>query len=161
VYISASNFNMGMHSEQIRAEAVVRAILELVAHQMSGMAERSGLIGSVGFELGGVNAIVDFEGGLVRIDLNNGSKYVMGGLFRSLGAAPAQADDQAARIEAWRKRPQAGTTSEEVALYRNAGLRYGPRENPFPHVAELANVLHMSDALMTRLMPLVTVYSNE
>lgn len=161
VYVSVSAASMGMHADQVRFEAAVRGALELVAHQMNATDDRARLIGSVGFRLDRANVVAGFRGESARIDLNKAPKELLAGLFRSLGRTTAEAEDHAARIDAWRKRTQTGTTSEEVNLYRDAGLRYVPRESAFPHVAELANILRMPDALVAQLMPFVTVYSDE
>jgi general secretion pathway protein K len=161
VYLWASTVNMGMHSDQVRQEAIVRAALELVAHQTSALNEKSPLIGSIGFQLGGVNATATFRGESARIDLNKAPKELLAGLFRALGAPDADAEDHADRIVAWRKRATAETNSEEALVYRGAGLSYGPRENSFPHIAELASIARMPNALVARALPFVTVYSNE
>jgi general secretion pathway protein K len=51
-------------------------------------------------------------------------------------------------------------TESKSALYREAGLRHGPKNAAFASVNELEQVLGMDKALFARLRPLVTVHSH-
>jgi general secretion pathway protein K len=48
---------------------------------------------------------------------------------------------------------------QEASLYQMAGRRYGPRGGPFQHPGELWLVHGLPEALVERAMPLVTVYN--
>ncbi|MDE2064233.1 MAG: general secretion pathway protein GspK, partial [Bradyrhizobium sp.] len=50
--------------------------------------------------------------------------------------------------------------NDEEALYLASGLAYSPRQAPFAHVNELSLVLGISPAMVERVLPFVTVYSN-
>jgi general secretion pathway protein K len=64
-------------------------------------------------------------------------------------------------VATWRA-PSVGTArSEAIAVYQNAGRRYGPRFAPFRSVGELRLVLGMSDALQAAVAPVTTVWSRD
>jgi general secretion pathway protein K len=69
------------------------------------------------------------------------------------------AEFYADRIIGWRTTPKPTDTANEDALYRSAGLAYGPRGAPFAHVDELWLVQGLPPAIVERMMPFVTVYS--
>jgi len=102
---------------------------------------------------------VSFVAESARIDLNHAPKPLLAGLMSVLGAAPEQASDYADRIIGWRTQATPGSAGGEDALYRAAGLTYGPRLGPFAHVNELGLVLGLPPALVERALPFITVFS--
>jgi general secretion pathway protein K len=115
--------------------------------------------GRFSFHANRADAAVEFRSEAARIDLNAAPKALLAGLFTTLGAPPELADVYADRIIAWRSPPKPETLDGEVSSYRTAGLSYGPRHGPFPHTSELSLVLGLSDLLVERALPFVTVYS--
>ena len=89
------------------------------------------------------------------------SKELLIGLAVALGAAQPVAEQVADRIIGWRSRSSAENPEDdaEANRYRAAGLSYGPRHGPFPHVNELGRLLGVPRLLIERMLPFVTVYS--
>ncbi len=115
--------------------------------------------GSFHTRLNGADISVSFVAESARIDLNHAPKPLLAGLLTVLGATPERANDYADRIIGWRTEATPGTAGGEDALYRAAGLAYGPRLGPFAHVNELGLVLGLPPALVERALPFVTVFS--
>lgn len=117
--------------------------------------------GTRSLELDGIRvdvALFDEQG---KIDLNQADLQLLAGLFESVGLNEKAALAQAEVILDWRDdddllRP----TGAEEEQYRMAGL-LGPANQPFEQVAELRQVLGMSEALYQQVLPALTLYSNK
>jgi general secretion pathway protein K len=98
------------------------------------------------------------EGG--RVDINTGSESVLRALLIGLGVGAGEAGRLAASVADYRDgddtRRQGGA---ERADYREAGREVGPKNAPFDHRLEIAQVLGMDGALAARLQPHVTIHS--
>jgi general secretion pathway protein K len=158
-YIANTNAAVARHGEKLQAEGLVQAGVELVAYQLIARRESGLMPGNFSFRSGAATTNVAFRGETARIDLNHAPAELIAGLFVALGAAPPAAQGSAQRIVAWRGLPEKAAEEAETAAYRAAGLKYAPRNGPFPHVGELALVLGLPEALVERALPFVTVYS--
>ncbi|HKA74026.1 MAG TPA: hypothetical protein VKE26_19635 [Xanthobacteraceae bacterium] len=159
VYVIDTAFAFKAHDDRLQAEGLIKAALELTAHQVVARQDgerRSN--GSFGFQLGNAFVSVQFRSEAARIDLNRAPKELLAGLFYSFGAKPEDALLYADRIVAWRTKPTPGQDAE-ASFYQAAGRRYVPRGAPFPHPAELWLVHGIPEVLIERAMPFVTVYS--
>jgi general secretion pathway protein K len=96
-----------------------------------------------------------------KIDLNAANNQdVLVNLFMANGVEHDQAQALADAVLDWRdpdddSRPNGA----EIAQYKSAGLRYGPKNAPFDTVSELQQVLGMNYALYAKLEPSLTIYS--
>ena len=102
---------------------------------------------------------VSFLSESARVDLNQAPEGILEGLFVAVGVSPDDAARFAARVVGWRKKAALAGQNDEVALYKEAGLDYGPRQGPFQNVLELPLVLGLPPYIVERIAPLVTVYS--
>ena len=159
VYIIDAATAVKTRDDRVQAEGLIRAALELTAHQVT--AKPDGVRpnnGAFSFRMGSVFASVQFRSEAARIDLNFASKELLAGLFAGFGVRPDDALGYAERIVAWRTKPQPGQ-DPEASFYRAAGRLYVPRGAPFPHAGELWLVHGVPEALIERVIPFVTVYS--
>jgi general secretion pathway protein K len=159
VYVTNTAAALSVNDDQLKAEALVTAGLELTVHQLTAASELPPR-GSFGFRLGGATMAVDFQTESGRVDLNAASKELLAGLFASLGVPRETAENYADRIIAWRAPPTEGQ-DKEASDYRMAGLKYPPRGAKFPHVDELSLVLGLPPELVERAIPFLTVYSGQ
>ncbi|MGE0385516.1 MAG: general secretion pathway protein GspK [Gammaproteobacteria bacterium] len=109
-------------------------------------------------DLGGAVARVSIAGDADRVDINTAQEEDLAQLFERFGAAPNSTRALAQAVMDFRdadamRRP-AGAEDED---YRNAGLDHGPRNGPFLHPDELAQVLGMPDDLFRRVRAHVTI----
>lgn len=160
VYIANVAASLAVNDDDIRAEALVTAAIELTAYQLTAtqLQERPSR-GHFRFRMDRADVAVEFCSEAARVDLNKASKVLLAGLFRSLGGTSDDADQYADRIIGWRSAPNSRSQDEEGSLYKAAGLDYGPRGAPFAHVGELALVLGLPPAVVERVLPYVTIYS--
>ncbi|HEX3340834.1 MAG TPA: hypothetical protein VHT68_16885 [Pseudolabrys sp.] len=184
IYIKNSALAVSVMDDELQAEALVSASLELTAYQLAVPKEdqrgtdtqratdsqrppdaqratepQRPTRGRFGFRLGRANVLVNFTSEAARIDLNAAPKPLIVGLFATLGASGDDADRYANRVIGWRETPKRTDQADEAALYRSSGLPYLPRGAPFAHVNELWLVQGLPPALVARAMPFVTVYS--
>ncbi|MDE2062338.1 MAG: general secretion pathway protein GspK, partial [Bradyrhizobium sp.] len=161
IYLSNSARALGATDISVQSEALESASLELTAYQLlrSDDKERAAQ-GSFRFRMDDAQAVVTFTSEAARVDLNKASKELLGSLFEVLGAEPKAAGDIADRIVGWRTQANPNAANDEEALYLASGLAYSPRQGPFAHVNELSLVLGISPAMVERILPFVTVYSN-
>jgi general secretion pathway protein K len=110
--------------------------------------------------MGGARVAVTFRSEAARIDLNSAPKALLAGLIIGLGGTPANAADYADRILAWRAPTEAGEDDPETSSYRTAGIAYAPRHAPFPQAEELWLVRGIPPAVVGRMLPFVTAFSN-
>src|SRR5262245_40498468 len=101
VYVVNSAAAFAVQDDQLRAEALFSAALELTAYKH--LTEKtSPTSGQFSFHFGQANITVNFRSETARIDLNVAPKQLLAGLFRALGAGPEDADTYGERIVAWR-----------------------------------------------------------
>jgi general secretion pathway protein K len=97
-----------------------------------------------------------------KIDLNTAPEPLLAALLRQVGVDPATAASLAAAIADWRSGGFAPRQlGAKAPAYAAAGRPYGPPGADFRTVGELGSVLGMTPALMARLRPHVTVYSDD
>jgi len=157
VYVVNTAAGFAGYDDQLRAEALVSAALELTAYQQLTQQPRP-TNGQFSFRLGQAEIAVKFQSEAARIDLNAAPKQLLVGLFRALGAQPDEAQIYGDRVIAWRS-AQPSDQDSEAAAYRMARLGYQPRGTKFPHSHELALVRDLPMSLVERALPFVTVYS--
>ncbi len=162
VYIANTAIGLAVNDDELQAEALTSAALELAAYRLlAGPEDRRPRHGAFDFRLGRAGIAVEFRTEAARIDLNAASKKLLAGLFKALGAQPDDAGQYAERIVGWRSPPAAGSQDREGSLYRAAGLPYGPRGAPFVHTGELSLVVGLPPALVEQALPYVTVFSGQ
>jgi general secretion pathway protein K len=103
---------------------------------------------------------VTFRSEAARIDLNTAPKSLLAGLMTGLGAGTTDAAVYADRILAWRTPTERGNDDPENSFYRTSGSSYLPRHAPFPAAEELWLVRGIPPAIVERMLPFVTVFSN-
>ncbi len=101
-----------------------------------------------------------FRSEAARVDLNAAPKGLLTGLMVGLGANPSDAAAYADRILAWRAPTELGDDDPENSFYRTSGATYVPRHAPFPAAEELWLVRGIPSAIIERMLPFVTVFSN-
>ena len=109
----------------------------------------------------GGQAVVRIEDEAGKINPNTASPELLRALLRRSGADSRIADGVAAAIVDWRfpsNQGQPGGAKEPQ--YRAAGRDYGPAGAPFRSVADLGAVLGMTPALLSRLEPNVSVFTD-
>jgi general secretion pathway protein K len=162
VYVSNSAMAAAARDDDLVTGGLVTAGVELAAYRFVSVPKdkRPGH-GEVAFRMGKARILAAFRNEAARIDLNAASRELLAGLFVTLGAREEEAGQYADRILAWRTQASGGQDAEdaEAALYRDAGLDYGPRGAPFVHVEELWLVADLPPALVERALPHVTVFN--
>lgn len=97
-----------------------------------------------------------------KIDINKADPPLLLGL---MAQAPIEEELQAKLIGAildWRDKDDLlNIEGAEKKEYRDAGLKYQPRNKPFQTVEELQMVLGMDEGVFNWLEPLITVYSGQ
>jgi general secretion pathway protein K len=158
-FLANSARAIAVNDNALQTEALVSAAVELTAYQLGLSGDERPSLGAFHTRLNGAEISVSFVAESARIDLNHAQKPLLAGLLTVLGAAPERANDYADRIIGWRTEGTPCAAGGEDALYRAAGLTYGPRLGPFAHVGELSLVLGLPPALVERALPYVTVFS--
>ena len=148
-------------TERVRSDALVTAGVELATYQLTAVSENvRPSSGRFTARMGAARVSVTFRSEAARIDLNAAPKGLLAGLIIGLGGAPANAADYADRILAWRTPAAAGAEDSETLSYRTAGIAYAPRHAPFPSAEELWLVRGIPAAVIERMLPFVTPFSN-
>ncbi len=97
-----------------------------------------------------------------KIDINKADITALENVFKT---APIEEEKQKKLISAildWRDPDDLlNLEGAEKKEYRDAGLKYEPRNKPFQSVEELQMVLGMNERIYNWLEPLVTVYSRQ
>lgn len=155
-------------ARNLRAAAMLRAAAHGAMQQaIFGVLDQSGrhwpadnvprVIG-----VGGTPVTVRVENENDKVNPNLASTTLLRALLLQVGANPIVAAQEAQAIMAWRLgggvpgRPDATT-----ARYLAAGLAFGPSGAPFRHLDELGAVIGMRPALLARLRPHLTVFTDE
>ena len=148
-------------AQRVQSDASMRAAVELAAYQLGqSKDEERPTHGIIDTRLGTARFHIAFRSEGARVDLNLGSKELFTGLMQGLGASPADARVFADRIVAWRTPIKPGSDDPENAYYLGLGVPYAPRHASFPSTDELWLVQGIPPALIERMMPFVTVFSN-
>lgn len=159
VYAGNSAVAARLGGDRLQADALTSAGLELAALRLlAESADNPRSSGEFQFQMGGATVVTRFrsEGG--RVDLNAAPKELLAGLFTTLGAKPDDAGAYADRIIGWRKKPE-GPQNKEADLYKDAGLKYLPRQSPFQNIAELRFVLGIPPDMVAAATPFVTLFN--
>lgn len=162
VHLSASARAVSLNEGPLKTEALVSAGVELAAYRLqSADKDKRPSDGAFRVRLGGTDISVSFITEAARVDLNAAPRELLSDLLTVLGAGDDEAKEAADRIVGWRTKASSdGDANKEAALYQAAGRPYTPRQAPFAHVNELALVLGMRPALVERMLPYVTVFSD-
>ena len=148
-------------ADRVQAEALETAAVELAVYQLAAVkGDVRPTSGTFDAKVGGGKLSVTFRSEAARIDLNAAPKSLLAGLMTGLGAAPSDAASYADRILAWRSPTELGDDDPENSFYRTSGANYVPRHAPFPESEELWLVRGIPPALIERMLPFVTVFSN-
>jgi general secretion pathway protein K len=148
-------------SDRIQVDALATAGIELAAYQLTAVrGETRPSSGTFNARIGAARVFVTFRSEAARIDLNAAPKGLLAGLMVGLGVAPANAADYADRILGWRMAAEGGEDDPETLSYRTAGIAWAPRHAPFPVAEELWLVRGIPPAVIERMLPYVTVFSN-
>ena len=102
----------------------------------------------------GMFSIANLDG---RINPNTASFALLNALLKRLGADAVTARSVAQAILDWRSPNVQGAS--EAPQYLAAGLSYAPAGSPFQSLAELGLVLGMPPELLTKLVPLLSLYN--
>jgi general secretion pathway protein K len=105
-----------------------------------------------------VSVSVQDQGGLV--DLNTASPELLDVLFRSLGADAGKSISMIGALQNFRD-PDSLTSDGAAEPVTFPGKTYGPKNAPFAITAEIDQIPEIDEAMFHRLMPLVTVYSQQ
>ena len=160
VYVSNTAMAAAVRNEDLVAQGLVTAAVELAAYRVVSMPkDKRPTRGEVVFRMAKARIVAAFQNETARIDLNAASQELLAGLFATLGAKPEEAEQYAARIVAWRMPASGG--APDASAYREAGLDYEPRGAPFVHVDELWLVAGLPPALVEQALPYLTVFSGE
>jgi general secretion pathway protein K len=145
--------------ERLRAEAALRAGVELCAYrQLAWPKAARPDAGAFSAQVGTSRIEVSYRSETARVDLNTAPREVIAGLFQQLGATGAAAGFIADRVVGWRGKLKDSEGLQEAAIYRKAGLPYGPLGAPFDNALEIALLPGMTPALTARALPFVTVF---
>ncbi|PNG26622.1 general secretion pathway protein GspK [Methylocella silvestris] len=159
-FVSNTAASARLFDDRLQAEALIYAGLELAALRvLGGKDDDRPSSGETAFRLGRATVVVTFRSEAARIDLNEAPKPLLSGLFVALGAKQDDADFAADRIIGWRKANSVPGRNEEADRYRDAGVRYAPRQSPFQNIAELRFVLGLPADLVERALSFVTIFN--
>ena len=148
-------------TERIQTEAMVTAGVELSALQLASPDENARpTSGTFNARVGAGRIFVTFRSEAARVDLNSAPKRLLAGLMTGLGVNPSVAATYADRIVAWRAPTELGDSDPENSFYRTSGVPYLPRHALFPAPEELWLVRGIPSAVIERMLPFVTVFSN-
>jgi general secretion pathway protein K len=160
-YVTNTAVVVAASTDRVQSEALATAGVELAAYQLTAVRQEARpSSGTFNVRVGAARVAVTFRSEAARIDLNAAPKGLLAGLIIGLGGAPANAADYADRIMAWRAPTEAGEDDAETSSYRTAGIAYAPRHAPFPQAEELWLVRGIPPAVVERMLPFVTAFSN-
>jgi general secretion pathway protein K len=160
-YVTNTAVVVAGSSDRVQTDALVTAGVELAAYQLTAVKEEARpTSGTFDARMGAARVSVTFRSEAARIDLNAAPKGLLTGLMIGLGAPPFDAAGYADRVLAWRAPTEQGDDDPENSLYRSSGAAYIPRHAPFPSSEELWLVRGIPPAIVERMLPFVTVFSN-
>jgi general secretion pathway protein K len=143
-------------------EAATNGAVQQAIFGMLGSPQRWAADGSAHVvRLGSAVVVVHLEDEGGKVNPNLASATLLSSLLIQVGAAPATAASLAAAIVDWRSgNPQPGLPGTAASQYAAAGRTYGPPGEAFQSLDELGLVLGMTPALLARLRPHMTVYTD-
>lgn len=160
-YVTNTAVTVAVNADRLQADALVNAGLELAAYRLTAQNEATRpTSGTFNARVGAGRVSVTFRSEAARIDLNMAPKPILAGLMTSLGVSADNASVYTDRIVAWRSSTEPGQDNPEDSYYRTLGASYLPRHAPFPHSDELWLVRGIPPAVVERVLPFVTVFSN-
>jgi general secretion pathway protein K len=160
-YVTNTAVTVAVNTDRLQADALVNAGLELAAYRLTAQpAATRSTSGTFDARVGAGRVRVTFRSEAARIDLNMAPKALLAGLMTALGVSETDAAVYADRILAWRSSTEPGQDNPEDSYYRTLGASYLPRHAPFPHSDELWLVRGIPPAVVDRVLPFVTVFSN-
>jgi general secretion pathway protein K len=160
-YVTNTAVVVAGSTDRLQTEALAGAGVELAALQLAGRPEAGRpTSGTFNARVGAGRVFVTFRSEAARVDLNAAPKGLLSGLMIGLGASPSDAAVYADRIMAWRAPTELGDSDPENSFYRTSGVPYFPRHAPFPASEELWLVRGIPPAIVERMLPFVTVFSN-
>lgn len=160
-YVTNTAVTVAGNTDRVQTDALVNAAIELTAYRLTGKGDAARpTSGTFDARIGMGRVAVTFRSEAARIDLNAAPKGLLSGLMMALGVGANEAPGYADRILAWRASTEAGQDDPEDSYYRTIGTAYLPRHAPFPHVEELWLVRGIPPAVVERMLPFVTVFSN-
>ncbi|MDA9499815.1 general secretion pathway protein GspK [Bradyrhizobium sp. CCBAU 11357] len=160
-YVTNTAVTVAVNTDRLQADALVNAGLELAAYRLTAQNEAARpTSGTFNARVGASRVSVTFRSEAARVDLNMAPKSLLAGLMTALGVSTADAPAYADRILAWRSSAEPGQEHPEDSYYRTIGAPYLPRHAPFPHSDELWLVRGIPAAVVERVLPFVTVFSN-
>nr|WP_283815569.1 type II secretion system protein GspK [Bradyrhizobium campsiandrae] len=159
-YVSSSAASVGFDNERIHARALILAGVELAAYDLlsSARGERAPR-SSISFRLDNASVTITSAAEATRIDLNFAPPAVFANLFQELGSNSEDATAYADRLVGWRSSLKERVPDREMAIYRDAGLSYGPKGSSFSSEDELWSIPGLPAALIEKALQFVTVYS--
>ncbi len=160
-YVTNTAVIVAGSTDRIQAEAMATAGVELAALQLAGVSDAARpSSGTFNARLGAGRVFVTFRSEAARVDLNAAPKGLLSGLMAGLGVSPSNAAVYADRVLAWRASTELGESDPENSFYKTSGVSYLPRHAPFPSAEELWLVHGIPSAVIGRMLPFVTVFSN-
>ncbi|HEY4975446.1 MAG TPA: hypothetical protein VII41_17670 [Steroidobacteraceae bacterium] len=160
-YVTNTAVLVAGSSDRVQRDALESAGVELAVYRLAGVKQDARpTSGTFNARVGAGKVSVTFRSEAARIDLNAAPKALLAGLMTGLGAASSSAASYADRILAWRGPPEQGEDDPENAFYRSLGVAYLPRHAAFPEPEELWLVQGIPPAVVERMLPFVTVFSN-
>jgi general secretion pathway protein K len=160
-YVTNTAVMVNVNTDRLQADALMSAGIELAAYRLTAQNEATRpTSGTFDARVGAGRVNVTFRSEAARIDLNVAPKQLLAGLMTAVGVAAEDASVYADRIMAWRSSTEPGLENPEDSYYRTLGAPYLPRHAPFPHADELWLVRGIPPAVVERVLPFVTVFSN-
>jgi general secretion pathway protein K len=160
-YVTNTAVIVAGNTDRIQTEAMVTAGVELAALQLADVGDAARpSSGTFNARLGAGRVFVTFISETARVDLNAAPRGLLSGLMAGLGVSATNAAVYADRILAWRASTELGDSDPENSFYRTSGVTYLPRHAPFPSAEELWLVHGIPSAVIGRMLPFVTVFSN-
>ncbi|EJN12849.1 type II secretory pathway, component PulK [Bradyrhizobium sp. YR681] len=160
-YVTNTAITVAVNADRLQADALANAGLELAAYRLTAQPEATRpTSGTFNARVGAGRVSVTFRSEAARVDLNMAPRAMLAGLMTALGVSAADAPVYADRIMAWRSSTEPGQDNPEDSYYRTLGATYLPRHAPFPHSDELWLVRGIPSAVVERMLPFVTVFSN-
>jgi general secretion pathway protein K len=148
-----------------KAEYIADGVTLLSAFRLANLDTRNPPINTYGeisickwYDGAAVTTSVQDQGGLV--DINTASAELLGLLLKGLGANAAKSAEVTASLQDFRD-PDSKAANGGSELVTYPGKSYGPKNGPFAISQELDQMPEIDDELFHKLMPLVTVYSQQ
>jgi general secretion pathway protein K len=160
-YVTNTAIIVAGGTDRVQTEALVTAGVELAVYHLTEI-KRAELptSGTFNARVGASRVFVTFRSEAARVDLNAASKGLLAGLMTGLGVSDSNAAVYADRILAWRAPTELRDADPENSFYKTSGVSYLPRHAPFPSAEELWLVQGIPPAVIGRMLPFVTVFSN-